>query len=136
VITAVDTNVLIDVFRGDPTFGAASRGALRTASQMGALIASEVVWAETVAAFASEEQAVQMLDRLRVRLVPSGQAVATAAGVAWRAYRRDGGRRERLIGDFLVGTHARVHADRLLTRDRRFCGPHFGGLTILDPAAG
>jgi predicted nucleic acid-binding protein len=136
MITAVDTNVLLDVFGADPTFGAASRGALRTAIQMGALIASEVVWAETVARFSSEERAAEMLDRLRVRFVPSDAAAASAAGQAWRDYRRDGGaRRERIVADFLVGAHALAHADRLLTRDRRFYGARFKGLEILDPTA-
>jgi predicted nucleic acid-binding protein len=133
VITAVDTNVLLDVFLADARFGAASRSALRTAIQAGALIASEVVWAETVASFSSEERAAQMLDRLRVRLVPSDVASASAAGAAWRAYRRAGGRRERVIADFLVAAHALVHADRLLTRDRDFYGRRFRGLAILDP---
>jgi predicted nucleic acid-binding protein len=136
VITAVDTNVLLDVFTADPTFGEASRAALRVANQGGALIASEVVWAETVARFASGEEATRLLDRVRVRLVPSDIATATAAGMTWRAYRRGGGTRERTIADFLVGAHASVHADRLLTRDRRFYGARFRDLTILDPTAG
>jgi predicted nucleic acid-binding protein len=135
VITAVDTNVLIDVFGADPTFGAASRRALRSAIQTGALIASEVVWAETIASFASEERATQMLDRLRVRFVPSDGVAAVAAGMAWRDYRRGGGRRDRIVADFLVGAHAATHADRLLTRDRRFYGARFKGLAILDPTA-
>jgi predicted nucleic acid-binding protein len=136
VITAVDTNVLLDVFLADPTFGAASRRALRTATQTGALIASDVVWAETVAAFRSEKEAEQMLDRLRVRLVPSNLASASVAGTAWRDYRSAGGRRTRMIADFLVGAHAEAHADRLLTRDRRFYGARFRVLKILDPTAG
>lgn len=136
MITAVDTNVLLDVFTADPMFGAASRAALQVANQSGALIASEVVWAETVARFASDEEATRLLDRLRVRLVPSDAAAASTAGTAWRAYRRAGGTRERIIADFLVGAHASVHADRLLTRDRRFHGARFRGLTIMDPTAG
>ncbi|HMJ02441.1 MAG TPA: type II toxin-antitoxin system VapC family toxin [Conexibacter sp.] len=136
MITAVDTNVLLDVVFGDARFGAPSRTSLRRAFMQGALIASEVVWAETVASFPSEEQAVEVLDRLRVRFVSSNAEVASAAGAAWRGYRRDGGPRARMLGDFLVGAHARVHADRLLTRDRRFYGARFRGLTIFDPAAG
>lgn len=135
MITAVDTNVLIDVFRADPRFGLASRRALRTAIERGALIASEAVWAETVAYFGSEEQATQLLERLRVRLVPSDRASATAAGKAWGEYRRNGGRRDRILADFLVGAHARVHADRLLTRDRDFHAARFDGLEIFDPTA-
>jgi predicted nucleic acid-binding protein len=134
MITAVDTNVLLDVFLADPAFGMPSRSALHAAIQAGALIASEVVWAETVAAFASEDEAAQMLDRLRVRLVPSDVAAASAAGTAWRAYRRGGGKRDRVIADFLVGAHASVHSDQLLTRDRRFYGTRFKQLRIVDPS--
>ena len=134
MITAVDTNVLLDVFLADPTFGMPSRRALRAAIQDGALIASDVVWAETVASFSSEDEAAQMLDRLRVRLVPSNLASASVAGTTWRAYRRAGGRRKRMIADFLVGAHASVHADRLLTRDRDFYGSRFRDLKILDPS--
>lgn len=136
MITAVDTNVLLDVFTADPTFGPASRAALRSAIQTGALIASEVVWAETFAWFASEDDAAQALDRLRVRLVPSDVASASAAGAAWRAYRRGGGRRDRVIADVLIGAHAIAHADQLLTRDRGFFQARFGALKIVDPTAG
>ena len=134
MITAVDTNVLLDVFMADSTFGTASQAALRAANQSGALIASEVVWAETVARFQSTEEAARALDQMRVRLVPSDVAAASAAGMAWRAYRRAGGRRDRVIADFLVGAHASVHADQLLTRDRRFYGARFKRLRIVDPS--
>lgn len=134
MITAVDTNVLLDVFGADPRFGVASRRALRAAVETGALIASEAVWAETVASYSSVELATQMLERVRVRLVPSDVMVASAAGQAWRAYRRAGGSRTRILADFLVGAHAQVHADRLLTRDRRFYGARFSDLEILDPS--
>jgi predicted nucleic acid-binding protein len=134
MITAVDTNVLLDVLAGNPTFGRASLAALRAANQSGALIASEVVWAETAAGYGSPEAAAAALEELRVRLVPTGASAALAAGMAWRGYRRAGGRRDRLIADVLVGAHASAHADRLLTRDRRFYGSLFRRLTILDPS--
>lgn len=134
MITAVDTNVLLDVFTADPTFGSASRAALQDAIHAGALIASEVVWAETSAWFGSEQETAQALDRLRVQLVPMDAPASFAAGAAWGAYRRRGGRRTRLIADFLVGAHAAVHADRLLTRDYGFYSSRFDRLTILDPS--
>lgn len=43
------------------------------------------------------------------------------------------GPRSRVVADFLVGAHASVQADRLLTRDRGFHRAYFGELTILDP---
>jgi predicted nucleic acid-binding protein len=53
----------------------------------------------------------------------------------WSAYRRQRGTRERVIADFLIGAHALVQADRLLTRDRGFYRRYFEGLEILDPSA-
>lgn len=84
MITAVDTNILLDVFRNDPAF-----------------------------------------------CTPS----AELSGSAWRAYRRQGGARQRVLADFLIGAHATLHADRLLTRDRGFYRPYFQGLAVIDPAA-
>jgi predicted nucleic acid-binding protein len=135
MITAVDTNVLVDVLGSDPRFGPTSREALRVATHAGELIASEVVWAETSAWYRSEPEAAEALARLRIRLVPMRQEAAFAAGAAWGVYRRTGGKRERVIADFLVGAHARVHADQLLTRDDGFYHSRFKGLKILDPTA-
>src|ERR1035437_9325065 len=51
VISAVDTNVLLDVFGADSAFGRLSADALRSALVEGALIACPVVWAEVATAF-------------------------------------------------------------------------------------
>jgi hypothetical protein len=100
VITAVDSNSLIDVFVADPTFGPRSREALRTCRLEGNLVASDVVWSEVSAAFPSPDAAGEALDRLGVALTPLGRAAALSAGAAWRAYRASGGKRERVIPDF------------------------------------
>ncbi|MBA3300874.1 MAG: type II toxin-antitoxin system VapC family toxin [Thermoleophilaceae bacterium] len=60
---------------------------------------------------------------------------AVESGVAWRSYRDAGGPRRRILADFLIASHASVHADRLLTRDRGFYRSHFSRLEVLDPAA-
>jgi hypothetical protein len=58
---------------------------------------------------------------------------AELAATAWKEYRRRGGKRTRVIADFLIGAHATVQADRLLTRDRGFYGRYFSRLTVLAP---
>ena len=58
---------------------------------------------------------------------------ALEAGFAWKEYRRRGGTRKRLVADFLIGSHALVQADRLLTRDRGFYRVYFSKLAVLDP---
>ena len=132
--TAGRNSVLPDVFSADPMFGRASREALHRCLAEGGLIACDVVWAEVTAAFDSPEAAADALERLGLRYSPTDAPAAEAAGTAWRAYRRQGGSRQRVIADFLVGAHARAQADRILSRDRGFYRSEFADLAILDPS--
>lgn len=65
---------------------------------------------------------------------PFDEACARKAGELWAAYRAAGGKRERLIPDFLVGAHALVKRANLLSRDRGFFWAYSDGLTVVDPA--
>ncbi len=135
MITAVDTNVLIDVFDADDDFGLRSARAIRRCLNEGSLLACATVWAETTACFTAPQHAQAALAELRVDFSPINVASACVAGESWRAYRQAGGGRERVVPDFLVGAHALHQADRLLTRDRGFYRRYFEGLEILDPSA-
>jgi predicted nucleic acid-binding protein len=99
------------------------------------LVACDVVWAEVTAAFAHGLAAQGALERLGVKFSPLDMPAALAAGEAWAAYRRRGGRRGRVIADFLIGAHASTAADRLLTRDRGFYRRCFEGIELLDPTS-
>jgi predicted nucleic acid-binding protein len=136
LITALDTNVLIDFFGADPTFGHLSNQALRRCIGEGGLVACDVVWAEVAAWFPSPSRAAEAMDRLGVRFGPVDVPSALSAGSEWKAYRRHGGARERMIADFLIGAHALAHADRLLSRDRGFYRTYFKKLQVLDPTKG
>ena len=133
MITAVDTSVLLDVFTADPRFGARSRDALRRCRAEGGLVACEVVWAELGGAFADAAAAATALESLEVEFDAVDREVALAAGRVWRDSRSKGGTRRRILPDFLIGAHASVRAERLLTRDRGFYRRSFSGLTILEP---
>ncbi|MCW3017713.1 MAG: PilT protein domain protein [Solirubrobacterales bacterium] len=135
MITAVDTSVLLDVLDPDPRFGPGSAAVLRASEAQGRLIACDVVWAETAAAFASTDAAGDALERLRLSFSPLDLAACLRAATSWRAYRDAGGSCTRMVADFLIGAHASAHADRLLTRDRGFYRSYFDGLEILDPTA-
>jgi predicted nucleic acid-binding protein len=135
VITAVDTSVLIDVFGADARFGPSSANALRQCLNEGALVACDVVWSETRAAFASDQAFAHALQTLGVGYSAVAEPAATMAGSAWRKYRAAGGKRDRVMADFLIGAHAAAQCDRLLTRDRGYYKKYFGGLRILDPSA-
>lgn len=134
MITAVDTSVLLDIFGADPKFGARSAQALRGCIADGSVIACDIVWAETSASFAKPEAAEAALARLRIDFCPLDSSTSLAVGQSWRAYRKAGGSRERIIADFLIGAHALANADRLLTRDRGFYRRYFKQLRMLDPS--
>lgn len=133
MITAVDSKILLDVLTGDTRHGPASAEALRQAGAEGALIGSTVVWAEVVGAYSDARAVTDRLERIGIELVPDDREVAVTAGRVYRAYRVGGGTRRRILPDFLIGAHALVLADRLLTRDRGFYGSQFSRLKILQP---
>ena len=134
MITAVDTNILLDVFGADATHGIRSANALRRCLREGALVASEAVWAETAVVFPEEKPFLEAMRAIGVTFSPIGQIAALKASASWRHYRSRGGKRERVVADFLIGAHALTQCDRILTRDRGFYRDYFRELAIVDPA--
>ena len=119
MITAVDTNVLVDIFRSDSAHHSQSREWLRTAYDAGAIIICDIVYAELVPAFggratldgALADQRHTLCNRHVNRLRGRGAPDAVSG------HRRA---RERTIPGFIIGSHAVAVADTLLTRDRGF----------------
>jgi predicted nucleic acid-binding protein len=136
VITAVDSSVLLDVLLDDPKHGSGSLASLRRARGEGALVACPVVWAEVCAAAPGTPALRDRLVAAGISFDPFDEACAQKAGEIWAAYRAAGGKRERLIPDFLVGAHALVKGARLLSRDRGFFRVYFKGLTVVEPSLG
>jgi predicted nucleic acid-binding protein len=135
MITAVDTNVLLDVFTNDPAFGQASARALRACLAEGALVACDVVWAETLSVFPDDRLFERTMAQLQISFSPLTATAASRAGRLWRSAReRKLPRHERVVADFLVAAHAAECAGRLLTRDRGFYRTYFKGLALLDPS--
>ncbi len=135
MITAVDTNVLIDVFTADPTFAEKSAVALEESMRRGRIVACEAVWAETCALFPDDRSFVRAMQDLGVELSPMTEVAAQQAGRAWRQYRKNKGPRTRVVADFMIGAHAVTQCDRLLTRDRGFYRQYFSTLKVTDPSA-
>jgi predicted nucleic acid-binding protein len=134
VITAIDSNVLIDVLTADEEDGSRSGEAVRRALAEGSIVACDVVVAEVASWFPRADIGAETMRTLEVGFDPISEDAAVTAGRAWRAYRDRGGTRTRLIADFLIGAHAQVHADRLLTRDRGVYRTYFADLVVLDPS--
>lgn len=157
MITAVDTNVLLDLLIPNARFVDSSMAALVKAHGEGELILCEVVWGELAAQFARREEVEAFLRDTGIRLVPATAEALFAAGLAWQAYRvrrREGlccaacGQlqrevqcaecgevlrgRQHIVSDFFIGAHAVYLADRLLSRDRGFYATYFAELTLMS----
>lgn len=134
MITAVDTNVLIDILEPDPVYGPSSRDALKRCLREGAVVACEVVWAEVATSYSRNVQrVVRALRDAGLAYSPMDEESALEAAKSWHAYRKKGVNRERIAADFLIGGHAQVQCDRLLTRDRGFYRDYFKALKVEAP---
>ena len=132
MITAVDTNILLDVFLPDKRFASNSIELLKLAYDEGALIICDIVYAELVPQFEDRFILDSTLEKINVTLVSVNIDTAFLAGEKWSLYRKSGGKRERIISDFLIGAHAFIKAERFLTRDRGFYRSYFPELEIVS----
>jgi hypothetical protein len=134
MITAVDTNILVDILEPDPIYGTMSKELFKQCLKEGLVVACDVVWSEVATAYGhAPDELVEALNRMGVKYSAMSLEAALAAAKCWHEYREQGGTRERIAADFLVGGHALIQSDRLLTRDRGFYRNYFTKLQILSP---
>ena len=134
MISGVDSSVILDVLTDDPTFAAGSERVLRQASSEGQLVVCECVLAEVFPALGSQPSCDEFLADWQLDFVPSSRESAALAGASFARHLARGGRRGRVVTDFLIAAHAQLHTDRLIARDRGFLSDHFAELTVLDPS--
>ena len=133
MITAVDSNILLDIFTNSPDFADRSARALREQLANGSVVASGVVWAEVATFFARPENFIAMMNSIGVDFLPDSQEAAVEAARAWKLYKSAGGNRQRLLADFLIAAHALTQCNCLLTRDLGFYRSYFKKLKIIAP---
>jgi predicted nucleic acid-binding protein len=124
VRTAIDSNILSALWSKEPLAGSIARQ-LGAAKDDGALLVSPVVYAELLAYPGATESFLKnfLADTGVSAEFDLQEAVWTEAG---RRFARYAGRRRRsghgdprhLLADFLIGAHALVQSDRLMTLDR------------------
>lgn len=131
MIAAVDTNVILDVVLNDPGFADRSHGLLAEAYDSGSMVVCSVVYAELAPQFDAKADLDSVLSTLCIKVNPIHGDTAWLAGRKWAEYRAGGGDRKRILPDFLIGAHALLHAECLLTRDRGFYKTYFPELLLM-----
>lgn len=154
MITAVDTNILLDVLIPNSDYCQASKQMLDRAWQHGSLVVCEVVYAELAAQFRNQVKLDTFLQDTGIRLSHLTVESLNLAGLKWSEYSRKrpktlqcpecGTRlssqcpncgkiptpRQHILADFLIGAHALLQSHRLLTRDRGYYKTYFPELAL------
>lgn len=134
-MTLVDTNVLIDVLANDPRWRPWSVDMLTQRFDLGALIVTDVTYAELSPQFADSRSLGAAMVQLNIVLQRIPQEALFLAGGTFARYRSQGGVRSNVPADFFIGAHAQVLGCPLLTRDVRRYRRYFPGVALIAPEA-
>lgn len=132
---SVDSSVLVDFIGGHGDRGDAATTALRQALHAGPVVLCEVALAEVCSSLVGGSQVMEALDSVGIAFSAMEPKSALRAGEMQRRYRQRGGNRSRTVADFLVGAHAMMQCDALITRDAGFYRDYFKGLRVIVPQA-
>ncbi len=130
---------MVDII-GDSRDASASVVALREALAAGPVVACDVVLAELVAGLGHSDVVMQAFDDIGVGYSALEQRAAARAGEMQRRYRERqrhspvaAGPLRRSVPDFLIGAHALLQCQGLITRDAGFFRDYFKGLKVIVP---
>lgn len=131
---ALDSSVLIDLLADGPQADAAE-ACLRQCLSAGPVVICEVALAEVCSALRDGSEALAVLEEMSIRFSPLEAKSALRAGEMQRRHRQRAGGSQRAAPDFLIGAHALLQCNGLITRDDRFYREYFKGLKLIVPAA-
>jgi len=158
MIIAIDTNVLLDILIPNSAHVQASLNCLTSFAHSASLTICEIVFAELGSQFKSLAEVTNFLKDTGIRVASSNEQSLFEASRAWKRYAARkkttlicpvcGKRqksvctscnntlsyRQHILSDFLIGAHAKMQAERLVTRDRGFYRNYFKDLEIITPA--
>jgi predicted nucleic acid-binding protein len=132
-VILLDTNIIADLLSNSGSAESDwSRRSYDLAERSDVLVCNHIVLAEVAAGSDLVDDLLDDLDRLHVDVLSLTTEAALAAGRAHSEYRRRGGKRDRVLPDFLIAGHAEALGAVLMTRDRRIAR-YFPDLTLITP---
>lgn len=154
MITAIDTNILLDILGNDLEFSEKSMDLLERQNNLGNLAISPIVYSELLVFFLKKHELkiatekleellndmdIQILDFIKEDFILSAQTWQNFSDIKQIICPKCGTAnqfnckkcnsqvfwRNHIITDFLIGAHAQNHADVLLTRDIGYYKKYF-----------
>jgi hypothetical protein len=133
---AIDSHVLIDLLADSPHADAAE-ACLRQCLSAGPVVVCDVALAEICGSLRDGAEALAVLEDMSIRFSPLEAKSALRAGEMQRRFRERSRQRDvadaRAAPDFLIGAHALLQCNGLITRDDRFFREYFKGLKLIVP---
>jgi predicted nucleic acid-binding protein len=133
-VIAIDSSVLVDLIAGGAR-AEESTETVRDALHLGPVVVCDVVLAEICTAFKDGSEVLEQLEAVSITFSVTESKSALRAGEMQRRYRHRGGGRDRMVADFLIGAHALMQCNALITRDAGFFRDYFKGLKVIVPKA-
>jgi predicted nucleic acid-binding protein len=130
---AVDAPVLVELLTDGPRADAVE-ASLRQCLGSGRVVLSDAALAQVSAALRNGSEALAALEEMGVHFSAVESKSALRAGEMLRRHRQRGGE-ARPLADFLVGAHALLQCDGLVTFDTAFHRDYFKGLKLIVPKA-
>lgn len=129
----VDTNVLVDILEDDPLWADWSVSQVRAQARVHRLLINPIIYSELSLTFSSVEILDQTLDEMELSTIEIPRPALFLAGKAFVRYRRAGGKKSNVLGDFFIGAHAAVAGYPLLTRDTKRYTSYFPSVSLIAP---
>ncbi|MGB4345269.1 MAG: type II toxin-antitoxin system VapC family toxin [Burkholderiaceae bacterium] len=129
----VDTNVLVDVLENDPQWADWSITQLRAQSQIHRLVMNQIIYSELSLTFSTVEALDETLSAMALQVIEMPKPALFLAGKAFVQYRRNGGVKSNVLGDFFIGAHAAVSNLPILTRDVQRYKSYFPSVRLFSP---
>jgi predicted nucleic acid-binding protein len=131
--TIPDSNVILDLLDRRSPFHEWSMKWFEASASADMIVTNAIVFAEASGSFLNLRDAKAIFEELALVYENILPEAAHQAGRAHQIYRKNGGRRDRVLPDFLIGAHAVYNGYRILTRDGSRYRTYFPGLEVIAP---
>jgi len=130
---AADSSDVLDILLDDPKFCDRSMALLEKHLAKGSVVICPVAYAESAACLLPPSRFVDLAREMGIVYDSFDPEVCILTAQIWRDYRIQRGPKQRLLAGFLIGAHAHLRADLLLSRDRGFFRAYSRNWRSLSP---